>query len=537
MVGMIEGQTILEMVMNTDTDKKIEKHHAEKTLSGLGFSQSDLQRDLSEFSGGRQMRVLLAKVLARDNDLMLLDEPTNHLDQPSRIWLIDYLYHSQKTFIVISHDLEFLDSFITHTWVLDHKKIKSFAGNSKKAMNTIERDRILLENQRKDQLKEQEKILTFISRFRAKATKAKQVQSRLKQLEKIEIVSLEQQKKNLRFSFPQPEPSGKLALTLENISKSYGQLKVFNNISITISRNEKIALVGENGAGKSTLLKIMAGVLSYDSGLRTIGYKVSTCYFSQHASESLNDNDTIIQAISLPIKDNYDYNENFVRTMAGVFMFSGDDQFKRISVLSGGEKKRVALAAMLIKPANILFLDEPTNHLDPESAKVVIKALKDFEGTLVFISHDKELLHQVPTRVFHIENGKVSDYCGNFEYYLFKHQKADTFANATINSSDKIVPPLSPALERREMVKQLRRIQNQIEKLEKNISELEQKISLKKEELVSEELIRNYTEWEKSHKECNDLEKALESITYTWLQKTEELEKQKQSILDKGFQL
>jgi ATP-binding cassette subfamily F protein 3 len=416
-----------------------------EVLTGLGFSPEDWLRRTEEFSGGWQMRIALAKLLLQAPNLLLLDEPTNHLDIEARDWLEQFLTNYPNSFILISHDRYFLDVTVKKIVEVWNKKVHFFAGNySKYEVLKVER-RTQLEAAFKNQRDKTEQLEAFINKFRYTATKAKQVQSRIKELEKIERIEIPPDEKAIHFRFPQPKPSGRIVATFENVSKSYGQKFVFGGASFVIERGERIALVGHNGAGKSTLIKLLAGAEPVTSGEFTLGHNVVMDYFAQDQYKELDPNAEILNDIGQTAPR---ATQTELRNVLGSFLFGEDDVNKRIGVLSGGERNRYALAKMLMQPGNFLLLDEPTNHLDMRSKDVLLEALRTFEGTVVFVSHDRYFLDQVATRVFEVGDGGVHVFPGNYEDYIWrKNADAETLAGKVSMEgiTRKAAPPPPPA--------------------------------------------------------------------------------------------
>src|SRR5579871_2348462 len=386
-------------------------------LGGLGFRKEDWNRLTDEFSGGWQMRIALAKLLLQEPNLLLLDEPTNHLDLEARNWLEEYLTHYPNAFVLISHDRYFLDVTVSKIAEIWNKRIHLYPGNYEKYLASKTQRMEQLEAAYRNQRERIEQLEVFINRFRYQATKAKQVQSRIKELEKIERIELPEEEKTIHFSFPQPKPSGRIVAEFQNVSKSYGDKFVFGSVNFLIERGDRIALVGVNGAGKSTLIKLLAGSEPLTSGNYTLGHNVLPDYFAQDQYKELNPNAEMLDDLST-IAQRSTMTEP--RNLLGCFLFSDDEAFKRIGVLSGGERNRYALARMLLAPSNFLLLDEPTNHLDMRAKDVLLDALKRYSGTVVFVSHDRYFIDNLATRIFEIEDGHVHDYPGNYEDYLWR---------------------------------------------------------------------------------------------------------------------
>jgi len=392
-------------------------------LTGLGFARTDWERRVEEFSGGWQMRIALAKLLLEEPNLLLLDEPTNHLDIEARDWLEHYLSNYPNAFILISHDRYFLDVTVSKIAEIWNKRVYFYTGGYSKYETQKTERRLQLEAAFKNQRERIEALEAFINRFRAQATKAKQVQSRIKELEKIERIEVPPDEKTIHFRFPQPKPSGRIVAEFRNVSKSYGTKHVFSGATFNIERGDRIALVGVNGAGKSTLIKLLSGEEPVTSGEYVLGHNVEVDYFAQDQYKALNPESSILDDLGAvaPRASNTE-----LRTILGSFLFSEDDVFKRIGVLSGGERNRYALARMLMMPGNFLLLDEPTNHLDIRAKDVLLTALRAFSGTVVFVSHDRYFLDELATRVIEVADGAVTAYPDNYEDYLWRKNGGGT---------------------------------------------------------------------------------------------------------------
>jgi ATP-binding cassette subfamily F protein 3 len=388
-------------------------------LAGLGFRPEDWHRQTEEFSGGWQMRIALAKLLLQKPSLLLLDEPTNHLDLESRNWLEAYLADYPFAIVLISHDRYFLDVTVSRIIEIWNKKIWAYTGNYEKYLAQKAQRREQLEANYRNQRERIEQLEVFINRFRYQATKAKQVQSRIKELEKIERIQLPEEERTIHFSFPQPKPSGRIVAEFSEVAKSYGEKRVFGDVNFIIERGDRIALVGVNGAGKSTLIKLLAGAEPLTAGEYKLGHNVQFDYFAQDQYKELDQNARMIDDIGRVSPSS---RETDLRNLLGCFLFSGDEVFKRIGVLSGGERNRYALLRMLLHPANFLLLDEPTNHLDIRAKDVLLEALSTYTGTVVFVSHDRYFIDKLATRVFEIGGRRVEVYPGNYEDFLWRKQ-------------------------------------------------------------------------------------------------------------------
>ncbi|MDJ1481223.1 ABC-F family ATP-binding cassette domain-containing protein [Cytophagaceae bacterium YF14B1] len=448
---------------------------AEEILEGLGFRTEELQRPLREFSGGWRMRVMLAKMLLSKPALLLLDEPTNHLDLPSIQWLEDYLSDYEGAYIIVSHDREFLDNAIETTVEVANQKLNTYSGNysfyleEKALRNEIQRG--AYENQQA-KIRQTER---FIERFKAKATKARQVQSRVKALDRMDMIDAvvdENVKVHFRFNFRQQ--SGRNVLSIEDVSKSYPQKPILKHATARIERGDKIALIGANGKGKSTLLRIVAGTENID-GKREIGHNVNFAFFAQHQLEALNVENTILDELK---QAGTNKTEVELRTVLGCFLFSNDEVFKKIKVLSGGEKSRVALAKTLISEANFLLLDEPTNHLDMQSVSILIQALEQYEGTYVVISHDRHFVSHVANKIWFIEDYQIKEYPGTydeFETWYAEREKNKATQVAPVETKSVASKPVASKQTSADptVTKNLQKANRRVEELEKKIAELE----------------------------------------------------------------
>lgn len=393
------------------------ENRVEEILLGLGFQKSDLGRPTGEFSGGWQMRLALAKLLLREPTVLMLDEPTNHLDMDSLQWLEGYLSSYEGSIVLVSHDRRFLDNLALRTVELSRGRATEYKGNFSYYLREKE---VRARHQKAKYENQQEKIrdtMRFIERFRAKNTKASQVQSRLRMLEKMERVELEEEEGGISFDFPPPPRAGKVVMTLEGVHKRYGSRQVFSGLDLTLARGERVALLGMNGTGKSTLARILAGVEPFQRGSRLPGHNVSVSYYAQHQAEELPPENTVLQTLEEVSPAGM---QQRLRTLLGSFLFRGDDVFKSVGVLSGGEKSRLALARLLLVPANLLILDEPTNHLDQRSKGVLQDALLRFEGTSVVVSHDRDFLEPLIGKVIDFSGGRARVHPGTVEEYLEK---------------------------------------------------------------------------------------------------------------------
>jgi ATP-binding cassette subfamily F protein 3 len=450
--------------------------HVGMVLSGLGFPQRDWKRRTEEFSGGWQMRIALAKLLLERPNLLLLDEPTNHLDLESRNWLEEYLAGYPYAFALVSHDRYFLDVTVRKIVEIWNKGLHFYTGGYSRyeVLKTERRAQLqAAHDHRQDRVRQLE---AFINRFRYQATKAKQVQSRMKELERMERIEIPPEEKSIHFTFPQPKPSGRIVAEFKKVAKSYGEHQVFADVDFIVERGDRVALVGVNGAGKSTLIKILAGTEPLSAGEYTLGHNAQPDYFAQDQYKEMDGSARIIEDLATvaPRATNTE-----LRSVLGCFLFSEDDVFKTIGVLSGGERNRYALARMLMQPSNFLLLDEPTNHLDMRAKDVLLTALQQYSGTVVFVSHDRYFIDKLATRIFEAEDGKVHIFPGNYEDYLWRKQGQAGAAAGVEAGSEEEEAPQGPVAEqgakaeRRLNPIKLRRMRERQDSIEIEVAKLE----------------------------------------------------------------
>jgi ATP-binding cassette subfamily F protein 3 len=468
-------------------------------LSGLGFSTEDAYRAVEEFSGGWQMRIALAKLLLTKPNLLLLDEPTNHLDLEARNWLEQFLHDYPGAVVLVSHDRYFLDVTINRILELWNKRAYFYPGNYEKYLKQKEDRRIQLDAAYKNQKDRIDQIEAFINRFRYQATKAKQVQSRIKELDKIERIEIPPEEKTIHFSFPQPPLSGRMVAEFHGVAKSYGQKRVFSDFNFIVNRGDRIALVGVNGAGKSTLIKIFAGAETPTAGEFRLGHNVKVDYFAQDQYKALDPNARLLDDLTSVAPTNLS-DQTRLRSLLGCFLFSDDEVFKRIGVLSGGERNRYALARMLLVPPNFLLLDEPTNHLDLRAKDVLLESLQKYTGTVVFVSHDRYFIDKLATRVFEIENGVLEDYPGNYEDYLWQKEHGSAAAVASSNGNSRHAQEAAPVEKRTEpQPPQKKANPILVRKMERRRKELEEEIARCEAEIATcEAELANYKSAEES---------------------------------------
>ncbi len=544
-----------------DLDAFRMKSKIEQVLIGLGFSESDFARQTDEFSGGWQMRIEMAKLLLKEPSVLLLDEPTNHLDIESLQWLEEKLKGYNGAVVIVSHDRAFLDNLTKRTWALNSGNMEEYSGN----YSFYEQERKIRREQQINAFKNQQQQIKqteqFIERFRYKATKARQVQSRIKQLEKIDHIEIEDEEEEIRFHFPPARPSGSVVMDIKNVRKSYGDKEVFKGLNYTIERGDRIAVVGVNGAGKSTFVRMLAGVEDFNSGEIVAGYNVTQSYFAQHQAEELD-----LSSDVLGVVDSVATGEirTRLRTILGAFLFRGEDVFKRVSVLSGGEKSRLALAKMLLQPANFLIMDEPTNHLDMRSKRVLQEALREYGGTFVIVSHDRAFLDTLVNKVAEFSHGSVRTFAGTVSDYLYKKKSSEAGSRRTdfwtgqeAEKSEAVsrqlekgrtehgerlraeVPPGAQArntdfsakerrrieAERRnELSRKLRPLKEKLKKVESEISVMEGRRKEIEVMMGDPDFYKNGEEARRISIEYRELESKLEERYFTWGELTEEIE-------------
>jgi ATP-binding cassette subfamily F protein 3 len=443
-------------------------------LDGLGFRKEDWTRRTEEFSGGWQMRIALGKLLLEKPNLLLLDEPTNHLDLEARNWLESYLEGYPHACVLISHDRYFLDVTVRRTVEIWNKAVNFYSGNYESYLRQKDERKEQLMASYRNQRERIEQLEAFINRFRYQATKAKQVQSRIKELEKIERIEVPPEEHTIHFTFPQPKPSGRIVAEFKGVSKSYGDTFVFGGADFIIERGDRIALVGVNGAGKSTLIKLLAGTERPTSGTYTLGHNAQPDYFAQDQYKELDPNARMIDDLADVAPRSA---QTQLRTLLGCFLFGDDDAFKRIGVLSGGERNRYALARMLTTPSNFLLLDEPTNHLDMRAKDVLLESLEKFTGTVVFVSHDRYFIDKLATRIFEIEAGHVHVFPGNYEDYLWRKQGGGSIAIAKPEAPPPA--PVEPPVEHKKRLNpmKVRGLKERLREVEERVAALESEIA------------------------------------------------------------
>jgi len=523
---LTENQDIYSIIGDSNPEGR-----AEKVLRGLGFKISDLNRPLSEFSGGWQMRVELAKLLLIKPDLMLLDEPTNHLDIESILWVEKFFSNYSGAIMMVSHDRMFLDNITNRTIEIVFGKTYDFKASYTKYFELREER---LEQQRAAYKNQQEYIAkqeAFITRFKAKSTKASQAQSKIKQLAKIELISFDElDMKSIKINFPSPPRSGKVVISVKDVQKNYNDHKVFENVNFNLERGERIAFTGKNGEGKSTLVKLLVGEENF-GGEIVVGHNVNIGYYAQIQESTLDENNTVLKTIE-DVATGEMAKLHKIRGLLGAFLFSGKDVDKKVKILSGGEKSRLALAKLMLTNANLLILDEPTNHLDIPSKEILKRALVNYTGTLILVSHDRDFLKGLTTRTFEFKNKGIKEHLGDIDEFLSNYEVA-SFRDFELRTGEKKTSTKNKSSNQKELRKQHKKNQNSIGKIEQEISSLESQISQLEatlhdpklyassnypKELVSQhsslklKLETDMVQWEKLNKEVKISEEKLSNL-------------------------
>ena len=531
--------------------------NARQILAGLGFPVDEFQKPCAEFSGGWQMRIALAKLFLRHPDLLLLDEPTNHLDLESVQWLRGFIASYEGAVLIVSHDRAFMDACVDHVAALENRRITVYTGNYSSYLKQREDNLEQMRAKRAAQEREIAHMQVFVDKFRYKPTKAAQAQERIRRIEQIksELVILPEGHKHVDFKFPDPPRSGDMVAKLEGVSKSYADKHVYDGINLTLYRGDHIALVGPNGAGKSTLMKMIAGIEPPSTGTRELGVNVGVAYYAQHQLEGLNESNTVLQEID-SVAPTWTVPQQ--RSLLGAFLFSGDDIDKRVGVLSGGERARLALAKMLVSPEALLCLDEPTNHLDIDSVDMLENALKRFPGTIVLISHDEHLVRAVANRVVDIRDGKMTVIDGDYDYYLFKREdlaaraaaEAGAAHTGSVASSSEAKPAAASAQAskpadaqlregkktkeqrraeaeaRAELNRRLKTTRDRLKKVDAQLQTSRARYDELMALMASEELYADQSRFNEALSEYNDLKRSIPKLEDEWLELSETIEEE-----------
>jgi len=517
-------------------DARFSEHEAKRILHGLGFTQGDHRRPLAELSGGWKMRAVLASLLFQKPGLLLLDEPTNHLDMPSVAWFSKFLSSYDQALFLVSHDREFLNEQVNRIVSFEPEGVRTFRGNYEKYLSQREEERQLLENRAKNLEKEKEHLEQFVRRFRAKASKAAQVQSRVRQLEKMDSVELHRSARQVRFSFPATDRGARTPMRMDDLCKSFGAHVVLDRVSLAVERGERIAIVGPNGAGKTTLLKILAGEIDATGGRVHLPGRSNVRYFAQHHTEDLRLDRTVLQEVTYASDGT---SVERVRAVLGALLFGDRSVDKLVSVLSGGERARVALAKILVRPGNVLLMDEPTNHLDLQTSEALTDALATYDGTLLFVSHNRAFIRRLATRLWVVHDGGVESYPGTLDDYLYSCQERDV-APATDTAIKPVAQKRSRQArkEQRRKEAELRARQNQgvkplekrVGELEETIANLEQQIAEHNEELSNPEVYDEAERRDTLLREVREAQAELDRSFAEWTASNEKLEQLRAEI-------
>jgi len=511
-------------------DARFSEHEAKRILHGLGFSQRDHDRPLSELSGGWKMRAVLASLLFQKPGLLLLDEPTNHLDMPSVAWFSRFLSSYDQALFLVSHDREFLNEQVNRVVSFEPEGVRLFRGNYEQYLRQREEESQLLENRAKNLEREKAHLEQFVRRFRAKASKAAQVQSRVRKLEKMDTIELYRSARRTQFSFPPTERGARIPMRVDELSKSFGDHEVLDEVSLAVERGDHVAIVGPNGAGKTTLLRILAGEIEPSSGSIHLPGKSEVRYFAQHHAEALNLGNTVLEEVTTSSEG---ASNERIRGVLGALLFDDLGVDKRVSVLSGGERARVALAKILIRPGNVLLMDEPTNHLDLETTEALTDALATYDGTLLFVSHNRAFIRRLATKLWVVHDGAVESYAGTLDDYIWSCQDRDVApaTEAAIRPAGQKKSRHARKEERRraaelraERNRTVKPLQKRVGALEQSIANLEQTIAEHNEELSSPEVYEDPARRDTLLREVAEAQVKLEMALEEWAEAQQKLE-------------
>lgn len=507
----------------------------EKVLMGLGFQTSDFSKECGTYSGGWLMRLMLAKQLLASPAFLLLDEPTNHLDVETLTWLEEFLSAYQGGLVIISHDRTFLDNLTTTTWELSLGNLTVYKGNYTYFVKEKQERSSILKAAYANQQAKIDQTMRFVDRFKAKSTKAKQAQSRLKQLDKMEVIELEDTESHISFRFPPSAPCGRMAMVVEGLNKSFDNKEVFKDLSFELEAGDKMAVVGINGAGKSTLVKLLGGLIKPDSGVIKPGHNVIISYFGQHQAQELDPKYTVLETMNMI---DVDKSISQIRSLLGTFLFKGDDVDKKVGVLSGGEKSRLALAKMIATPANLLIMDEPTNHLDMTSQDILMEAMSQYDGSIIVVSHNRFFLDHFTNKTLEIKNGRSTIFEGNISYYIEKTQaqkKKASAGPATLKQSADSPAPKAPQAKGKKARQEQARLREQSNKLlgplqkaarenEKIVEKLEREKNKLEQVLADPDLYNDQEKFMEKSTEYANLKKRLDQAYTSWEEAQEKLE-------------
>ncbi|MFP4475462.1 MAG: ribosomal protection-like ABC-F family protein [Desulfatibacillaceae bacterium] len=524
-------------------------HLAERILCGLGFSEADFDRLLEVMSGGWRMRAALAAMLYQKPDVLLMDEPTNHLDVPSVRWLGEWLKGFRGALVLVCHDREFLNEQINRVISFETEGLRQYKGDYDSYLVQREEEEKVLERQARNQEQKVKEAMKFVEKFRYKATKARQAQSKIKMLEKMEMIEQHKKPKAVHFSFPEVEKSGRNVIRLDGLSKAYGDHVLYDKQDMVVQRGDRVGVIGPNGSGKTTLLRIVAGEIKPDGGQAVLGHNVTLSYYAQHQAEQLDPQKSVVDEVATTVPG---ATHTFVRNVCGAFLFTGDEVDKPTGVLSGGEKARVALAKLLVRPGNCLLMDEPTNHLDIVSSDFLIDALRSYEGTLLFVSHNRSFVNRLATRIWDIRDGEIIDYPGNLREY-FDHLdrlEAESAQACVTPRGKKSGEPEAPAKEhsreaqkarkradaerRKVLARELGPIKKRVERVEAEIAATEAREQEIVEMLKDADFIADATKSQPVFEEYGRIKKRMEDLYAQWEKEQEKLEAKEREIEESG---